>query len=129
MVRLAARLTTGMYRYSFILMHNIDEKSFHLLTALARTPLHGYAIRQEIESRTDGAVRLWPTTLYGLLSDLSSQGLIQETAGPGSADDDARRRYYSLTAKGRRVLAAEAARLESLVRLARANLGLRKAGA
>lgn len=108
-------------------MHLTDDKSFHILTALARVPLHGYAIRQEIEARTEGAVRLWPTTLYGLLSDLSRQGLIQETDGPGGPDDDPRRRYYALTAKGRRVLAAEAARLESLVRLARTNLGLRKA--
>lgn len=106
-----------------------DDKSFHILTALARAPLHGYAIRQEVEARTEGAVRLWPTTLYGLLSDLATQGLIEETPGPGGPDDDPRRRYYSLTAQGRRVLAAEASRLEQLAKLARTNLGLGKARA
>ena len=106
-----------------------DGKGFHLLVALARRPLHGYAIRQEVEERTEGAVRLWPATLYGLLSELSAQRLIEETPGPGGPDDDARRRYYALTAEGRRVLAAEAARLERLAQLARTNLRLGKARA
>jgi DNA-binding PadR family transcriptional regulator len=49
-----------------------EEKGFHILVALAAKPLHGYAIRQEVEARTEGQVRLWPTTLYGLLSELAS---------------------------------------------------------
>ena len=106
-----------------------DEKGFQILVSLAGQPMHGYAIRQEVESRTDGHVRLWPTTLYGLLADLTSRGLIEETDGDGGPDDDPRRRYYALTAKGRRFLAAEAARLEGLARLARSNLGLGKARA
>jgi DNA-binding PadR family transcriptional regulator len=105
------------------------EKGFHILVALARRPLHGYAIRQEVEARTEGGVRLWPATLYGLLSELATERLIEETRGPGGADDDARRRYYALTAAGRRVLEAEAARLERLARLARTSLGFGKAGA
>jgi DNA-binding PadR family transcriptional regulator len=106
-----------------------DDKAFQILVALARQPLHGYAIRQEVETRTDGQVRLWPTTLYGLLADLTSRGLIQETDGTAGPDDDPRRRYYTLTREGRRFLASEAARLESLARLARNNLGLGKARA
>jgi len=106
-----------------------DDKAFHILVALARQPLHGYAIRQEVEARTAGQVRLWPTTLYGLLSDLTGRRLIEETEGPGGPDDDPRRRYYGLTREGRRFLAAEAARLEGLARLARNSLGLRKARA
>jgi DNA-binding PadR family transcriptional regulator len=106
-----------------------DEKGFHILVALARRPQHGYAIRQEVEARTEGAVRLWPATLYGLLSELSTERLIEETRGPGGPHDDARRRYYALTTAGRRILAAEAARLERLARLARTNLELGKAGA
>jgi DNA-binding PadR family transcriptional regulator len=106
-----------------------DEKGFHILIALARRPLHGYAVRQEVEARTESSVRLWPATLYGLLSELSNERLIEETRGPGGPDDDARRRYYALTAAGRRVLEAEAARLERLARLARTSLGLGKASA
>ena len=106
-----------------------DEKGFHIMVALARRPLHGYAIRQEVEARTEGSVRLWPATLYGLLSELSTERLIAETRGPGGPDVDARRRYYALTSAGRRVLEAEAARLERLARLARTSLGLGKASA
>jgi len=105
------------------------EKGFHILVALAAKPLHGYAIRQEVEARTEGQVRLWPTTLYGLLSELASGGLIEESDFDAGPDDDPRRRYYALTPKGRRFLAAEAARMEGLARLARANLGLGKARA
>jgi DNA-binding PadR family transcriptional regulator len=43
-----------------------DEKGFHFLVAQARRPQHGCAIRQEVEAHTEGAVRLWPATLYGL---------------------------------------------------------------
>lgn len=107
----------------------LDSKSLHMMIALARRPMHGYAIRQEVERRTEGAVRLWPATLYGLLAGLSEQGLIEETTSPGGADDDPRRRYYALTDHGRRLLAAEAARLERLARLARSSLSPRKAGA
>jgi len=100
----------------------MNPKSLHILVALAGGPRHGYAIRQEVEDRTSGAVRLWPATLYGLLSEMAETGLIEETEGPGGPDDDPRRRYYALTAEGRRTLAAEAARLESLARLARTRL-------
>ena len=107
----------------------LEPKGLHMLIALARHPMHGYAIRQEVEQRTEGAIRLWPATLYGLLAELSVQGLIEETASPGGTGDDPRRRYYKITAEGRRILAAEAARLEQLARLARSSLSPRKAGA
>lgn len=106
-----------------------DDKAFHILVALAPEPRHGYAIRQEVEARTDGQVRLWPTTLYGLLADLTERGLIEETDGPRGPEDDPRRRYYTLTRQGRRFLGSEAARMEGLARLARASLGLGKARA
>lgn len=100
----------------------MDPKSFHILVALAPTPKHGYAIRREVEERTEGTVRLWPATLYGLLAELSRRGLIEETPNPGGPDDDPRRRYFGLTPEGRRVLSEEAARLEELAGLARARL-------
>ncbi|MEJ2216723.1 MAG: PadR family transcriptional regulator [Gemmatimonadota bacterium] len=100
----------------------LDPKSFQMLVTLAGGPRHGYAIRQEVEARTEGAVRLWPATLYGTLAELVDRGLIEETESPGGPDDDARRRYYALTAAGRKLVAAEAARLEELARLARRRL-------
>jgi len=91
---------------------------FHVLLALAAGESHGYAIRQEVESRTEGAIRLWPTTLYGTLSELESDGLIEETSGP-RVSDDVHRRYYRLSGLGRSVLAAETDRLAALVRESR----------
>jgi DNA-binding PadR family transcriptional regulator len=107
--------------------YSMDQKAFHILVVLAGRPLHGYAIRHEVEERTAGALRLWPATLYGALADLTGQGLIGETDAPPDEPADARgRRWYALTPAGRRALAAEAARLEALARLARARLGPRE---
>jgi DNA-binding PadR family transcriptional regulator len=93
---------------------------FHILLCLADGDQHGYAIMQEVLARTDGKVRLWPATLYGSLRRLMDDGLIEEADERPAADaDDARRRYYRLTSSGRRVLAAEIARLEDLLRAAR----------
>jgi DNA-binding PadR family transcriptional regulator len=100
----------------------MDPKSFHILLVLARQPLHGYGIRQEVEAETEGRVRLWPATLYGTLSALDDRGWIEETDSPSGPGDDPRRKYYALTAEGRSVLSAEAARLEGLARLARSRL-------
>lgn len=107
----------------------MDAKAFHILVSLASAPMHGYAIRQEVEARTAGEVRLWPATLYGTLAELSSSGLIEETPSPEGGADDPRRKYYALTAAGRVVLADEAARLEWLAGMARAQLSVGEAGA
>jgi DNA-binding PadR family transcriptional regulator len=94
---------------------------FHVLLSLSGAPQHGYGIMQEVLDRTEGKVRLWPATLYGTLKRLGDDGLIEESdQRPAAEQDDARRRYYGLTPLGRRVLAAESARLEDLVRVIRA---------
>jgi DNA-binding PadR family transcriptional regulator len=92
----------------------------HTLVSLADGDKHGYAILKEIARRTDGAVRLSAGTLYALLSRATADGLIEESdERPDFALDDERRRYYRLTALGRRVAVAEIARLESIVEMAR----------
>ncbi len=61
-------------------------------------------------------------TLYRSIQRLLEQGLLEElTERPAPELDDERRRYYRITAFGRAVARAEAARLASLVRLARAS--------
>lgn len=94
---------------------------FHILLSLAGGEQHGYGIMQEVLERTGGKVRLWPATLYGALRRLAEAGLIEAVEERRAPDqDDPRRRYYRLTTPGGRVLAAEIARLEDLVRAARA---------
>lgn len=94
---------------------------FHVLLCLADGEQHGYGIMQEVLERTDGKVRLWPATLYGSLRRLLDEDLIEQCERrPGRETDDLRRRYYRLTSFGGRVLTAEIARLEDLVKAARA---------
>ena len=90
---------------------------FHIMLSLAGGEQHGYGIMQEVLQRTTGKVRLWPATLYGTIKRLIEAELIEESDGrPAPELDDARRRYYRLTALGSRVLNAECERLQELVR-------------
>ena len=99
--------------------------TLHILLSLAGEPMHGYGIMQEVLDRTGGKVRLWPATLYGSLKRLIEAGLIEESGDRPSRElDDARRRYYRLTRLGRRVLDAESARLQELVRILQVKRGL-----
>ena len=94
---------------------------FHILIALADRDRHGYSIMQEVAARTDNKVRLSAGTLYSSIRRMLEQGLIEELAeSPDSASTDQRRRYYRLTRFGRRVAAAEVARLNALVQQAHA---------
>lgn len=98
----------------------MPPSEFQILLALADGERHGYAIMQEVERRSDGAVRLGPGTLYGSIKRMLAAGLIGERgARPTSSRDDERRRYYHMTPLGRRVAAAEARRMEQLVSAAR----------
>lgn len=91
---------------------------FHILLALAERDLHGLGIADWVEATTDRAVELGPGTLYRSLKEMAGEGLIRETEPP-EADADPRRKYYAITPAGRKRVAAEAARLERLVEVAR----------
>ena len=98
----------------------LPEATFHILMAVAEDDRHGYAIIQEVATRTDGMLKLSPGTLYRSIQRMLEQGLIQETAErPAPELDDERRRYYRITSFGRAVARAEARRLAQLVKLAR----------
>jgi DNA-binding PadR family transcriptional regulator len=93
---------------------------FHILLALAGGAAHGYAIMQEVERLTEGTVRLGPGTLYRSLQRMEVEGLVEEVRlRRDDAPDDERRRYYRLTAAGRRAAQGEADRLATLIQLAR----------
>ena len=95
----------------------MSDLEFHVLLALGEGPSHGYAIGKAVEEQSGG--RLDPTTgaLYQVLRRLSDENLI--AAVPTPKETDPRRRYFTLTSPGRRAAAAEAARLDGLVRMAR----------
>src|SRR6267142_2639042 len=87
----------------------------HILLSLAGEKLHGYGIMQEVQRQSEGRYRLGPGTLYDNLQKLIERRLVEEL-GHRPGDDDPRRRYYRLSSLGRGVLAAEIARLDSVVR-------------
>ena len=99
----------------------LPPAAFHILMSLAEEERHGYAIIQDVESRTDGDLRLSPGTLYRSIQRMLQQGLIVESRRrPAPALDDERRRYYRITPLGTATARAEMRRLTQLVRLARA---------
>lgn len=103
----------------------LSPACFHILLSLAGGERHGYAIKREVATRTGGKLKLGPGVLYGSISKMLEQGLIEESGDrPDPHLDDERRRYYRLTAQGRLAAQAEAARMRELVDLAAARLGV-----
>lgn len=99
----------------------ISPTVFHILLALTDRERHGYAIIKEIERRTGGAVVPSTGTLYAAIKRLLADGLIERTEGRADPElDDARRLYYGLTPRGKRVVSAETERLAGLVEMSRA---------
>ena len=94
----------------------------NILLALADGARHGYAIKQDVEERSGGSIRLGPGTLYEAIQRLQDGGLIEESRSRGddpANGQEAQRRYYALTARGRRTLEAELQQLERLLEYAR----------
>lgn len=79
-----------------------------VLASLADGPKHGYAMIEDIVEMC--GTRLGPGTLYGAITRLDREGLIEALA---SKD---RRQPYRLTAEGRRVLRAQLTTLHSFAR-------------
>jgi DNA-binding PadR family transcriptional regulator len=75
---------------------------------------------QEVARQSIGHYKLGPGTLYDNLQKLLDDGLVSETAN--ASEKASRRRYYRLTALGRKVLAADLERLEAAIREARTKL-------
>ena len=98
----------------------MSEAMFHVLVALADGDRHGYSIMKDVAERTRGAVQLSTGTLYGIVKRLLADGLIVEARRGHAAEGERRRRAYTLTAFGREVARAEAARLQRLVVAAKA---------
>jgi DNA-binding PadR family transcriptional regulator len=87
-----------------------------ILASLVDGPLHGYAIGKAIRQRTEGEVSPGATTLYRLIRQLLDMGYLQESGARPAPDlDDERRRYFRMTAAGRRTLDAEVRRLRRVL--------------
>jgi DNA-binding PadR family transcriptional regulator len=100
--------------------------AFEVLLSLAEEDRHGYHIMQAVDRRTGGRITVHAGTLYRAIARLVDLALIEELDERQDPSTDERRRYYRLTGFGREVAEAEAARLDSQVRSARALNLLRK---
>jgi DNA-binding PadR family transcriptional regulator len=102
----------------------LTPATFHILATIAAGPMHGYAIKREVEDRTSGVVRLGASTLYAGIQRMEREGLLKESPAPEERIQDAgsRWRFYGITDFGREVLHLEVARLESDLDLVRARI-------
>lgn len=93
----------------------MTEQGLYVLAALCGGDLHGYAIAREVEELSGGEVKLSAGTLYGAVSRLCEQGLIEQTREESVGGR--RRRYYRLTPLGAEELSREGARLRTTARV------------
>ncbi len=91
----------------------LSEATYLILLALTE-PKHGYGIMQTVSA---SGVKLGPGTLYGALTNLLKQGLIERVGESNGAPDNDRRKLYALTPLGGTVVHMEYERLESMVRI------------
>ena len=88
----------------------LTESTYYILLALYR-PQHGYGIMQQVETLSNGRVRLAAGTLYGALNALCDKGWIVQLP----VEDGSRRKEYRLTQRGLDVLKGEIERLRVLL--------------
>jgi DNA-binding PadR family transcriptional regulator len=96
------------------------DAEFHILLVLASGEQHGYAIMKTINDHPDISYFLGPATLYRTIRRLLERSLIEEVGDrPDPENDDERRRYYRLSAAGKKVMVSETERLSKLVSIAK----------
>jgi PadR family transcriptional regulator len=84
-----------------------------VLRALARGPLHGYAIARRIKDTSAHALEIEDGSLYPALNRMLVKGWL--TADWGMSENNRRARFYRLTSDGRRQLERESKQFEKLV--------------
>jgi DNA-binding PadR family transcriptional regulator len=98
----------------------LPSQDLQVLMGLLEEPRHAYGLATAVEGQAASGVQLEIGSLYRMLARLTAAGVIEDFDPPADAEGHAaRRRYYRITPFGRRVAAAEAARLEAVVQLAR----------
>lgn len=108
----------------------LSTLEYHVLLALANKPVYGYAIKEAVDTESEGTLTPRAGSLYRVLARLMAWGLVTEaqpaeeaTPHPGLA-----RKYYGLTPVGRNALAAEARRQRSTAALVEERLSATEGG-
>src|SRR5215510_8105981 len=101
----------------------LSEPVLLILTSLVKEPRHGYGLIKDIESLSEGRVRLSTGTLFGAIRRLVEDGLIE----PFDQEDTSRdKQAYRLTSDGRKQLQMELDRMKQLTQKAAARLRARR---
>ena len=87
----------------------MTETGFYILFCL-QEEMHGYSITQRVKKMTTGEVVISPGTMYGSLSKMEKDGLIQFVR------EKEKRKLYRITDLGQEVLTTELKRIERLYR-------------
>ncbi len=87
----------------------MTESGFYILFCL-QTPQHGYGISQQVRAMTGGTVTISAGTMYGTLSKMEKDGLINFYS------EEEKRKLYLITDLGQEVLFTEIRRIERLYR-------------
>jgi len=109
------------YVMRYIVIHNNKERDnvsysggtmteamYYILLALVN-PNHGYQLMAAIEQVSNGRIKMGPGTLYGVLTRLQKDNLIEILS------DDGRRKTYAITEEGRAALKVEYERLKDMI--------------
>jgi transcriptional regulator len=84
-----------------------------ILRTLTRGEMHGYAIAQHLKSASDDVLQVGESSLYPALQRLLLNGWVK--AEWGASENNRRARFYTITAAGRKRLAAECDEFDRLV--------------
>ena len=87
----------------------MTETGFYILFCL-REEMHGYSIGQRVKEMTDGAVSISAGNMYGTLSKMEKDGLIQFSR------EEEKRKLYRITELGEEILSLEIERIRRLYR-------------
>jgi PadR family transcriptional regulator, regulatory protein PadR len=89
-----------------------DTLDMLILKTLCRGPMHGYAIAEFIEERSEDVLRVEEGALYPALHRLELRGLLASEWGV--SDNNRRAKFYRLTAAGRKRLQTERERWSAM---------------
>ncbi len=102
----------------------LSEPVLLILLSLADQPRHGYALMKDIESLSDGRVRMGTGTLYGALRRLLQDQWIERFEQPDTSRD---KQAYRLTESGRNQLRHEVERMTQLTLVANSRMRTKEA--
>jgi transcriptional regulator len=107
-----------------LLQGTLDLMVLQTLTTMGE--MHGYGIARRIEQASGDEVLLNQGTIYAALVRLQQRGWI--SAGWGTSDNNRKAKFYAITARGRKQLAADTAYWERLSGVIGRVLAMREGG-